>query len=103
MYRIDRLYRHLEFSLALPLVVTKLTRIATYAFFLIHWVRLVFGGRLSFGSFGGGCLFWGGRGVYVGVSEQGAVQGWMGRGSRGSSSMLWVIAYVCVEGLIVQF
>jgi hypothetical protein len=40
MYRIDRLYRHLEFSLALPLVVTKLTRIATYAFFLIHWVSV---------------------------------------------------------------
>jgi hypothetical protein len=38
MYRIDRLYRHLEFSLALPLIVTKLTRIATYAFFLVHWV-----------------------------------------------------------------
>jgi hypothetical protein len=42
MYRIDRLYRHLEFSLALPLVVTKLTRIATYAFFLIHWVSWLF-------------------------------------------------------------
>lgn len=38
MYRIDRLYRHLEFSLALPLIVTKLTRIATYALFLVHWV-----------------------------------------------------------------
>lgn len=38
MYRIDRLYRHLEFSLALPLIVTKLTRIATYSFYLIHWV-----------------------------------------------------------------
>ncbi|KAF6250783.1 hypothetical protein COO60DRAFT_1567426 [Scenedesmus sp. NREL 46B-D3] len=43
MYRIDRLYRHLEFNLALPLVVTRLTRVATYGFFLVHWA---------------GCCFW---------------------------------------------
>ncbi|WIA21180.1 hypothetical protein OEZ85_005486 [Tetradesmus obliquus] len=43
MYRIDRLYRHLEFNLALPLVVTRLTRVATYGFFLVHWA---------------GCGFW---------------------------------------------
>eukprot|EP00775_Hariotina_reticulata_P006155 gene6155-6392_t len=42
MYRIDRLYRHLEFNLAMPLVVTKLTRIITYGFFLVHWAACGF-------------------------------------------------------------
>lgn len=42
MYRIDRLYRHLEFNLALPLVVTKLIRVVTYGYFLTHWAACCF-------------------------------------------------------------
>ncbi|KAI8470071.1 MAG: ankyrin repeat-containing domain protein [Monoraphidium minutum] len=37
MYRVGRLFRHMEYSLALPLVATILARNAAYLLFTVHW------------------------------------------------------------------
>ncbi|GBF99143.1 potassium channel [Raphidocelis subcapitata] len=42
MYRVGRLFSHLEYSLALPLAVTMLVRLVSYCFFVVHWTGCAF-------------------------------------------------------------
>jgi hypothetical protein len=37
MYRVGRLFAHLEYTLALPLVATLLFRNFMYVLFVVHW------------------------------------------------------------------
>ena len=42
MYRVGRLFRHLEYNLAMPLYVTTLARDFIYAFYVVHGAGSIF-------------------------------------------------------------
>jgi hypothetical protein len=52
MYRLGRLFRHLVFNLATPLLLTTLVRNATLLFYLVHWFGCIFYFMARQGGFG---------------------------------------------------
>lgn len=59
LYRVRRLFRHLEFNLAVSFIFTTLLRNFTIAFYLVNWA---------------GCIFW-----YIARQEGFGADSWVGR------------------------